>query len=78
MNLMRRPSSFRKTDVTRAAKAVLAAGLAIDRVEISKDGSIVVVPGKTPETTTGRATDDFIGGDLDNWMKAHARSTEGH
>lgn len=43
---MRRPSKFRKTDVTRAAKAVLAAGLEIARVEVAQDGSISVVAGK--------------------------------
>lgn len=47
--LMRRPSMFKKTDVTRAARAVRAAGFEIDRVEISKDGSIVVIPGKLLE-----------------------------
>jgi hypothetical protein len=47
--LMRRPSIFKKTDVTRATKAVRAAGFEIDRVEIGKDGSIVVVPGKSGE-----------------------------
>jgi hypothetical protein len=41
---MRRPSAFKKTDVTRATLAVRAAGLQIDRVEIAKDGSIIVVP----------------------------------
>jgi hypothetical protein len=48
-DLMRRPSAFRKTDVTRAAKAVLAAGLPIARVEVDRDGSIVIVPGKPAE-----------------------------
>jgi hypothetical protein len=46
---MRRPSIFKKTDITRATRAVLAAGLAVARIEINKDGAIVVVPGK-PET----------------------------
>ena len=46
---MRRPSKFKKTDVTRAAKAVLAAGLEIARVEVAGDGSIIVIPGKPQE-----------------------------
>jgi hypothetical protein len=40
---MRRPSKFKKSEVTRATTAVRAAGLEIARVEIGKDGSIVVV-----------------------------------
>ena len=43
---MRRPSKFKKTDVTRAAKAVLAAGLEIARVEVAGDGSIIVILGQ--------------------------------
>jgi hypothetical protein len=43
---MRRPSAFKKTDVTRATKAILAAGLEVSRVEIGTDGSIIVVPEK--------------------------------
>jgi hypothetical protein len=42
---MRRPSAFKKTDVTRAARAVLDAGLDVKRVEINRDGVITVVPG---------------------------------
>jgi len=48
---MRSPSKFKKTDVTRATKAVRAAGLEIVRVEVSKDGAIIVIPGKSQETT---------------------------
>jgi hypothetical protein len=43
------PRTFRQQDVTRATKAVRAAGLEIARVEIGKDGSIVVVPDKPKE-----------------------------
>ena len=51
---MRRPSIFKKTDVTRATKAVRAAGLDIARVEI-KEGVIVVVPRYPLERPSGEA-----------------------
>jgi hypothetical protein len=56
---MRRPSIFKKTDVTRAAKAILAAGIDIARVEISRDGVIVVVPGKPSEAATTAQTNEW-------------------
>jgi hypothetical protein len=56
---MRRPSIFKKTDVTRATRAVLAAGLEIARVEVGKDGSIVVVPGKPSEGSHGEASNPW-------------------
>jgi hypothetical protein len=46
---MRRASFFKKTDVTRAARAVLAAGLQIARIEVARDGAISVIPGKPRE-----------------------------
>ena len=61
---MRRPCTFKKTDVTRATKAVLAAGLGIARVEIAKDGAIIVVPGK-PEQVAGKG-----GGERNEWDDA--------
>jgi hypothetical protein len=57
---MRRPSNFKKTDVTRATKAVLSAGLNVARIEISSNGSIVIIPGKPPE----RLSDDS---ELNEW-----------
>jgi hypothetical protein len=48
---MRRPSTFKKTDVTRATRAVLAAGLEVARVEIDKGGMITVVPGRPDEAS---------------------------
>ena len=75
---MRSPSKFKKTDLTRAAKAILAAGLEIARLEVATDGSIIVIPGKSPAGTTDKVTDASNSEDFDNWMKAHARPTEGH
>jgi hypothetical protein len=52
---MRRSSIFKKTDVTRATRAVLAAGLEVARVEInSKDGKITVVPGRPDGGSAGQ------------------------
>jgi len=53
---MRRPAMFKKTDITRAARGVLAAGLDVARVEINKDGVIVVVPGKPEEPASSEAS----------------------
>lgn len=44
---MRRPSAFKKTDITRAARGVLDAGLDVNRVEINKDGGFTIIPGKS-------------------------------
>jgi hypothetical protein len=52
---MRQPCKFKITDVTRAAKAVLAAGIEIKRIEIDKDGKIMVVAGSPCEGDNGEA-----------------------
>jgi len=38
-----RPAIFSQSDVTRAAKGVVAAGLPVGRVEIDRDGKIVIM-----------------------------------
>jgi hypothetical protein len=45
--MARGPSIFRQQDVTRALRATVAAGIEVSRVEIDKEGKIVIVAGKT-------------------------------
>lgn len=42
----RGPCTFKRQDVTRAVQAVLAAGVEVQKVEIDREGKIVVVGGK--------------------------------
>ena len=46
------PLKFRQRELTRAVRAMQAAGLEIERVEIGQDGKIIIVPkgGKPPPT----------------------------
>ena len=41
------PSTFRVTDVKRAVQACQSAGLTIGRVEVDREGKIVIVPGQS-------------------------------
>jgi len=40
---------FRQRDLTRAIKAAKQAGLSVERIEVDKDGKIVIISAK-PET----------------------------
>lgn len=68
--MARAPCKFRQSDVARAVKAVRAAGVAVARVEIDRDGKIVVVAGD-PATVQDRAP-------FDTWKATHADSAQGN
>jgi hypothetical protein len=51
--MARAPSTFRQSDVTRAIKAAVAAGVHIARVEIDQTGKIVVVTQQSPTSQQG-------------------------
>ena len=65
---MRRPSNVKKTDIARAAKALLAAGVEIARVEIEP------VIGKITFITSSSSGAEKIT-DLDTWLAEDARQT---
>jgi hypothetical protein len=44
--MSRTPAAFKQSDITRALKAAGAAGRAVRRVEIDRDGKIVLVLGE--------------------------------
>jgi hypothetical protein len=60
--MARAPSIFRQQDVTRAFRAAKAAGVRVARVEIDRDGKIVIVTGEAPMQDSAP---------LDTWMAKH-------
>ena len=53
--MTRAPATFRQQDVTRAVKAVTAAGVHIARIEIDKSGKIVIITAD-PTNQAGETT----------------------
>jgi hypothetical protein len=51
--MARGPCAFKQSDVTKAVKAVVAAGVNVARVEVDKDGRIVVIAGKPAHDGAG-------------------------
>jgi hypothetical protein len=45
--------TFKQSDVTKAIKATVKAGIAVERVEIDKGGKIVIVTAKAEDTVNG-------------------------
>lgn len=60
--------SVRQRDVAAAVKGAVAAGVEVARVEVGKDGRIVIIAGKSSEQSVTEAKL------LDAWMAKNARS----
>lgn len=62
--MSRGPCTFRQRDLTAAVKAAQAAGLCIARVEVDRDGKIVVVTGAPtpvkPANDSSNEWDDLL------------------
>jgi hypothetical protein len=63
--MARAACSFRQGDVTRAVKAVAAAGVGVARVEIEPGGKIIIMTGVGERIESANP--------LDKWMADHAR-----
>jgi hypothetical protein len=57
--MSRAPSTFRQQDVTRAVKAVAAAGVGIARVEIDKAGKITIITAVAEPRGQGREANEW-------------------
>jgi hypothetical protein len=67
----RRPSTFTASDVTRAVKATVKAGLIVDRVEVQTDGTILVHTGEKGTDANGNVSE------FEKWRaKKNARSSQ--
>jgi hypothetical protein len=51
--MSRGQQTFRQGNVTKAVKGAVKAGIAVGRVEVTKDGTIVIIPA-TSENTAER------------------------
>lgn len=56
MSDRKRVAGFKQVDVTRAAKGVLAAGLPVGKVEIDREGKIVILT-RDPDEGSSSAND---------------------
>jgi hypothetical protein len=57
--MTRRPSAFRQSDLTRAVRAVVAAGLRVAGVKVSAQGDIEVVTGEERGQDSSREANEW-------------------
>jgi hypothetical protein len=63
----RGPCAFKQSDLTKAVRGVVAAGVSVAKVEVDKTGKIVVVVGE-PSKSASQSP-------LDQWIADRARAT---
>lgn len=56
--MARAPSTFRQSDMTRAVRAVVAAGVPVKRVEVDRSGRIIIVSGVDDSSRERNEWDD--------------------
>jgi predicted aspartyl protease len=56
--MSRGQQTFKQSDVTKALKATVKAGIAVSRVEIDKNGKIVVVTANSEDAVTGEKLEE--------------------
>ena len=73
--MARSPSAFRQTDITKALKAVHAAGYSAVRVLIGKDGRIEVITAleSEPQVVRGTPADTDLDHELKDWEERRGR-----
>jgi hypothetical protein len=54
ISMSRGQHTFRQSDVTKALRATVKAGIVVERVEIERNGKIVIVPAKADDPANGR------------------------
>jgi hypothetical protein len=69
----RAPSAFRQTDITKALKAVRAAGYSAARVLIGKDGQIEVTTEPAPAKAKAGVEDADLDRELADWEGRRGR-----
>jgi len=66
-NNSRPRSAFRQRDVTRAIRGAVAAGVDIARVEVTRAGTIVIVPTGGAAATAGVAAQNGESTETNEW-----------
>jgi hypothetical protein len=63
----RTPATFKQRDVKAAIKAAVDAGVSVARIEVDREGRIIIIAGKPSEQSVTAVNA------LDSWMAKNAR-----